>query len=97
MDKVRDLVPDATALLDKLDARSQQVNQLGEDLTADIEALQERIGLARGEANRVGRKFILTHICLLLNRSKADERVSLAYFAKPECTHFQSGSEDRCV
>ena len=53
MDKVKGLVPDAVDLLDRLDARAQQVNQLGDDLTNDILQLRESIGLARGEANRV--------------------------------------------
>ena len=58
MDKVLDLVPDVTGLLDKLSERAEQVNKVGEDLTKDIEALRENIGLARGEASRVLKLFL---------------------------------------
>ena len=53
VDKVRGLVPVATDLLNRLDSRVQEVKQVGEDLSKDILVLKERIGLARGEANRV--------------------------------------------
>jgi laminin alpha 3/5 len=69
VDNVLKLVPDTVALLDKLQVRAEQVNQVGEDLTRDIEVLKENIGLARGEASRirVGMQFLPESSLMLRN------------------------------
>ena len=53
VDQVQRLIPDATALIDKLTIQADKVNTIGQQLTFDITALREKIALSREEASRV--------------------------------------------
>ncbi len=53
VDQVLRLIPDATALIDKLTVQAEKVNNIGQQLTFDITELREKIALSREEASRV--------------------------------------------
>ena len=47
------MIPDATALIDRLTIQADKVNTIGQQLTFDITGLREKIALSREEASRV--------------------------------------------
>ena len=53
VDQVQRLIPDATALIERLTIQADKVNTIGQQLTFDITALREKIALSREEASRV--------------------------------------------